>query len=204
MRSSNGLPWPVGYHIHGRGNAHPLSPMYRYFMHGGGVYKVAEGPRMVAAVPVARGQITGLDAVQPWLDIDWPKLPAKWLWAIYHHAKQAARSEQEQMYHIHHDAENGWRVAVPKQAATRTRIEYQGGDAESVVIDLHSHGELRAFFSETDDADEQGLRIYAVIGRLLHAPEIRIRVGVYGDFMEIDPQQVCAGLGPFRWGGASR
>ena len=35
-----------------------------------------------------------------------------------------------------------------------------------MVAEVHSHGRARAFFSATDDADEQGLRIYEVAGRL--------------------------------------
>ena len=35
-----------------------------------------------------------------------------------------------------------------------------------VVAEFHSHGSSRAFFSATDDRDEQGFRIYGVAGRL--------------------------------------
>mgnify|MGYP000858271742 CR=1 FL=1 len=44
---------------------------------------------------------------------------------------------------------------------------------------------LAAKFSGTDDADEVGFRLYAVIGRLPDKSEIRLRVGVYGQFWEV-------------------
>jgi hypothetical protein len=40
-------------------------------------------------------------------------------------------------------------------------------------------------FSETDDKDESGFRLYGVIGNLHQAPKIRLRVGCYGYFWEI-------------------
>ncbi len=40
---------------------------------------------------------------------------------------------------------------------------------------------MRAFWSNTDDQDEKGFRIYGVIGELdSDNPEIRLRVGIYG------------------------
>jgi hypothetical protein len=48
---------------------------------------------------------------------------------------------------------------------------------------------MRPFFSRTDDRDETGFRIYAVIGDInFHSnvpPSIRVRVGVYGHFWPI-------------------
>jgi len=45
---------------------------------------------------------------------------------------------------------------------------------------------MRPFFSGTDDQDEQGLRLYMVVGRLdTLMPEIEMRVGVYGYFAPI-------------------
>ena len=41
-----------------------------------------------------------------------------------------------------------------------------------VVAEFHSHGGSRSFFSATDDRDEQGFRIYGVVGRL-DAPRYR-------------------------------
>jgi hypothetical protein len=67
----------------------------------------------------------------------------------------------------------------------------------AVLCELHSHGNMRAFWSRTDDADEQGARVYAVIGRLDTAPEIRIRVGVYGYWHPLPVTAVFTGAGGF-------
>lgn len=56
---------------------------------------------------------------------------------------------------------------------------------------------MPAYFSQTDNADEQGARLYAVIGRLDSEPEIRLRVGVYGYWQALPLTAVFTGSGPF-------
>ena len=64
------------------------------------------------------------------------------------------------------------------------------------LLELHSHHLMAAFFSATDTADEQGFRLYGVVGHLdsadQHAPEIRIRVGIYGHFWDIPASTVLS------------
>jgi hypothetical protein len=58
------------------------------------------------------------------------------------------------------------------------------------LIDLHSHALLDPFFSRTDNKDEQGFRIFAVIGRVNDKPLILVRVGVYGNYWNIPAEMV--------------
>jgi hypothetical protein len=44
---------------------------------------------------------------------------------------------------------------------------------------------MSADFSGMDDEAQQGFRVYAVVGRVLTSPEIRVRVGCHGYFWEI-------------------
>jgi hypothetical protein len=53
------------------------------------------------------------------------------------------------------------------------------------LIDLHSHALMDPFFSRTDNKDEQGFRIFAVIGKVNEKPLILVRVGVYGNYWNI-------------------
>ena len=57
-----------------------------------------------------------------------------------------------------------YRLVVPEQEGTATSLTY--APPAGVVAEFHSHGRSRAFFSKTDDRDEQGFRIYGVAGRL--------------------------------------
>jgi PRTRC genetic system protein A len=67
--------------------------------------------------------------------------------------------------------------------------EIDHADYANTLLELHSHHQMAAFFSATDTADEQGFRLYGVVGRLdsdsQHTPEIRMRMGIYGQFWDI-------------------
>jgi hypothetical protein len=54
-----------------------------------------------------------------------------------------------------------------------------------VLIEIHSHVDAAPIFSSTDDEDEQGFRIYAVIGQVNHAPLLNVRLGIAGHFCHI-------------------
>ena len=88
-----------------------------------------------------------------------------------------------------------YRLVVPEQEGTATSLAY--APPAGVVAEFHSHGRSRAFFSKTDDADEQGFRIYGVAGRLdTDRPELSLRVGVYGHFALVQCSQVFDGPHP--------
>ena len=88
-----------------------------------------------------------------------------------------------------------YRLVVPEQAGTASSLSYR--PPAGVVAEFHSHGKTRAFFSGTDDRDEQGFRIYGVVGKLdTPWPELRLRVGVYGHFAPVKWSQVFDGPSP--------
>ena len=59
---------------------------------------------------------------------------------------------------------------------------------------------MRAFFSATDDADERGLALYGVVGRLDTAEsEVALRAGAFGHWLPLSWSRVFGGdRGPFR------
>ena len=63
----------------------------------------------------------------------------------------------------------------------------------SVVLEMHSHGHMGAWFSSTDDVDETGLKLYGVIGKLNATPIVKLRIGVYGYFRELFWNEVFDG-----------
>lgn len=197
------LPNPIKYHIY-TGSPISIDDMwpYAYLLAARGLYKLAITPHFYASLPIAPARVAGLaDWSREGALLKVPRIPAKWLEAVLAHAQKAGHQPNailrpvEQMYHFHWL--NEWRVAVPRQQASAGRVSYAGGNESSVVLDLHSHHEMGAFFSETDNADEQGCRFYAVIGRIFSRPELRLRLGVYGDWVELDPLVLFEGMGPF-------
>ena len=90
---------------------------------------------------------------------------------------------------------DAYRLVVPPQAGTAASLACL--PPAGVVAEFHSHGSSRAFFSATDDRDEQGFRIYGGVGRLdAPRPELRLQVGVYGHFAPVDWSQVFGGQEP--------
>ena len=50
---------------------------------------------------------------------------------------------------------------------------------------------MPAFFSSTDDADERGFRLYAVLGKVNTLnPEILVRIGIFGHYSLIKASSV--------------
>lgn len=75
----------------------------------------------------------------------------------------------------------GYQLYVPEQSGDSGRVTYQA--AENVVVELHSHCDKGMAFSLIDNADEQGFKIYGVVGDLYdESPSLNLRLGVYGYF----------------------
>ena len=96
------------------------------------------------------------------------------------------------------DAAAGYRLVLPAQAVGPVQVVYRPLD--HIVLEIHSHHRYPARFSATDDADEQRLCLYGVLGRLDRArPEVALRVGAYGHFLPVPWETVFAGdRGAFR------
>jgi PRTRC genetic system protein A len=191
------LPSPISYHIHTGGALPPAWP-YAYVLAANGLYKLVDHPHFYASLRLARARVAGLCRwPEEGVRLRVPRIPERWLWAVWEHARKAGGLRSiEQMYQFHR-VDGGWRVAVPRQRAGAGHVVYEVGQDANVVLELHSHHEMRAFFSGIDNRDEQAARFYAVIGRIYSRPEIRLRLGVYGDFVELPAGCLFEGLGPF-------
>ena len=102
------------------------------------------------------------------------RLPARPLLVdMLAHARQVAITaggpdrQIEQQYHI--VRRGRWLLPIiPQQQAGAGTVSYQMPDvpAGDILLDLHSHGNLPAFFSATDTQDDNGLSVSAVIGSI--------------------------------------
>ena len=189
----------VTYHIH---RAEPLPPndalAYQYVLAGNGLFIRAETRFFAACIPIAAAVVRGLPLLAAQFQLRVPRLPARLLEAILADARRARRSDgafNEALYQFHHHGQTV-QVTKPPQRATGVSVLAAGDNAPTVFYDLHSHGAMAAFFSAADNADEQGARLYAVIGKVDTTPEIRLRVGVFGYWQPLPVTAVFAGCGP--------
>ena len=165
---------------------------YDYVLGSGGVYVQSRSAHLTARVLVAPGPVRGLAPVAEKLQLTHGPIPAQ-LFELGLGWFQDA-PDTERLFAVRWDGE-AYRLVVPPQAGTASSLAYR--PPAGMVAEFHSHGGSRAFFSATDDRDEQGFRVYGVVGRLdALRPEFRLRVGVYGHFAPLEWSQVFGGPQP--------
>ena len=85
--------------------------------------------------------------------------------------------------------EEGYSIYYPAQRYTITSVSFERDYAlecsKTLVMDMHSHGRIQAFFSGQDDRDEKGTRLFLVAGNLYEEPQICVRAGIIGRFIDI-------------------
>jgi len=195
------LPAPVAYLVHREAKSAPVllnGKAYAYVIAGNGLFKLASGRHLEALIPVAHCPVVGLPPLMPYARLRRGRIPGQLLQAILKDARaQAWDSPREAMYHLAIDDRQKIHLSKPGQRAGAAHLGYTGGHDQGIVCDVHSHHEMRAFFSPTDDGDELGFRFYAVVGRIFTQPEIRLRVGVYGSYWTVPVAVLFTGVDPF-------
>ncbi len=184
---------PVGYLVNrteGLTGAHGIG--FDYVLGSGGLYVQSESAHLTARIPVAPCEVRGLAPVTEKVELAHGPIPARLFELGLRWFEDDPTTER--FFAVRWDGRS-YRMVVPEQEGTATRLKYT--PPPGVVAEFHSHGSSRAFFSKTDDADEQGFRIYGVVGRLdTDLPELSLRVGVYGHFAPADWPQVFDGPNP--------
>lgn len=87
-------------------------------------------------------------------------------------------------------------LIFPAQVASRGMVRAKNPFdpfIENVLVDVHSHNTMDAYFSGQDNRDEaQGFRAFVVIGRLgSQMPQIKARVGIFGYFVDVPMETVA-------------
>lgn len=87
---------------------------------------------------------------------------------------------EAQVFVLWNEHTQEYRIMVPKQtvsaAAVRYDIQDQLGEGDHIIMDIHSHNDMGAFFSGTDDRDDaKNCWISGVFGKLSTNLEYRFR-----------------------------
>jgi len=173
-----------------------------------GVYKRGVSSELDLMIPVGISwPAPGLASLLPHVRYkQWPqRLPGALLSPLLEDARQAATGDtilrpiEKQYFFVWRD---GVRVVAPRgQDASAVHLRYTMPQSGPVLLDLHSHHGMDAYFSATDDRDDVGLSVSAVIGKIYTRPTIRCRLNVYGNRWNIPARLVFDELGPFEDGG---
>lgn len=181
---------PVGYIL-----ATPAGPQghqgvgYDYVIGRGGIYIQCESERLTARMALARTTVRGLAEVEEKLELVNGPIPVGLLDQGF--AWMRSTPEQEKMFGIA-VTDKGYELVRPEQQGTGASVEYR--NVPNMVAQFHSHCSMAAFFSHTDNRDEQGFGIYGVLGRVnSFQPTLTIRLGIYGHYGEPDLEAVLSG-----------
>lgn len=137
------------------------------------------------------GAVRGLPTLTPYVRLHHRLLPVALLHRVIADARQRRNPQghlTEWLYRVTHHEQEGelsFALSIPLQDAG-TAFVTAAMATKTSLLELHSHGNLAAFWSSTDDRDEGGFCFYAVIGRLdTECPEVRLRLGVYGYWWDV-------------------
>jgi PRTRC genetic system protein A len=198
VSSSVGRPPPVSYLVARDGLAPPRRGLlYDYVVAGDGLWLAAANDRLRARVPVAPARVRGLPPLGAAFELAGGPVPAT-VWEHIADIAAATAAAGREILVVVRSGPAGYRLELPPQRVGPTSVRY--APPADAVVEVHSHVDGPARFSATDDADEQGLRVYGVLGRLWSdRPEVALRVGVYGYFLPVPWEAVFEGdRGPFR------
>lgn len=165
----------------------PLPPLaagpgYKYVLAGNGVFLQAENRFVSVLGQIGFAEVRGLPDLTPEISIKHGRIPA---WMLLEAAADMGRFQHEVMYIATLDGDQAKITRLPDPEATPSGVEYRSELYPKAILDLHSHGRMKAFYSPTDDQDERGFRWYGVIGRVYTKPEMRLRLGVHGYHFEM-------------------
>lgn len=158
---------------------------YDYILAENGIFIRARNPLIGGLICISPTEIRGLSPLEERIELVHGKIPVH----LYDLSLSLfiTSSDREQYFAI--TWENEYRLRLPAQERNAASVQYEC--LPSSIMDIHSHGRMKAWFSGTDNTDEQGLRLYMVVGRLdTLLPEVEIRLGVYGYFTPLCVEEV--------------
>ena len=186
-------PRPIVDYLVARDGLPPASGLaYDYVLAGNGLYLRCENEHLEVCIAIASVEVRGLVEIVPFVRLKHGSLPSS-LWERFVRLARAfAEHHAEVLAVVTYTPTFGYELRVPPQEVSVSRIVYKS--LPRTVLELHSHHGLSAYFSTTDDADEVGLRLYGVVGRLdREVAEVRLRIGAYGYFQPVAFADVFAG-----------
>lgn len=158
---------------------------YDYILAGNGVFARVRGPLLGATVLIGEAHVRGLLPLEEAVELPKGKLPRD----LYDLALSALAVDPWHEHYLAVTWDGRYHLNYPSQEGGGGGVTYER--LPGTVLDIHSHGSIGAFFSGTDNRDEQGLGLYMVVGRLhMLFPEVQLRMGVYGYFAPLEVEEV--------------
>jgi PRTRC genetic system protein A len=159
---------------------------FDYVLSGNGLFLNARNTHLAATICIAPAEVRGLVPVTEKLQLIHGKIPRR----FYELALATAliRPIKERFVAVTWE-NNAYHLDYPEQEGKEAHVAY--AIPEKLVLDIHSHGNMKAWFSGTDTADDQGFKLSMVIGKVEgKQPEYMMRLCCYGYFAALDFEEV--------------
>ncbi|MFB0559505.1 MAG: hypothetical protein ACETVS_03115 [Dehalococcoidales bacterium] len=158
---------------------------YDYILAENGLFIRAHNPLIKVTVCISPVKIRGLRPLEERIELLHGKIPGH----LYDLSLSMLIASSDRERYLAVTWEGEYRLRIPTQERSGASVKYEA--LPSPVLDIHSHGSMKAFFSGDDNRDEQGLRLYMVVGMLdTLLPEVELRLGVYGYFATLSIDEV--------------
>ena len=179
----------------------PMPGPLVYVVAGNGVFLWGKRDGLEALAPVAECEVRGLFPVVPFVRLEGARVSVALVAEMLREAGAAcntAHEPVESLFYLNFTDEErlSWQVTMPEQIQSPVSVHpvVSALDQEAyanALMEVHTHPRMRAFYSGTDNRDEQGFRLYGVLGLPSPGeegqkclPEIRMRVSVFGAYYE--------------------
>ncbi|MFM2313589.1 MAG: hypothetical protein RLZZ04_2865 [Cyanobacteriota bacterium] len=173
-------------------SAQNLSPGYLWA--GNGIFRSVSRTEFNATITHHSVTTPGLTELLPSFELLVPKVSQDKVKGIVNRINQ--HPDLEQLFYLYWRG-TAWEVICPEQECTPTSCISLEKHPEPAAIEIHSHGSMGAFFSSTDDQEENGCRISTVIGRNKNQLEIVSRVCAHGLFLDVSSDRIYQNINSY-------
>jgi len=160
-----------------------------YVLKGDGVWQIRKNNIGIFVVHMANAKVPGLkkDLEEGW-DLHVPLIPPSLLESTISFFREVYRQYQTEAHvqFFYDTKKEEYLLHCPKQEVTAGSVKYERDKGFEkphliLVLEMHSHGGMSAFFSGTDDGDEKDDRFYGVVGKIKQfQPEMKFRLSIGG------------------------
>lgn len=151
----------------------------------GAIYEIKDG--IIGRMVTRSTHIPFLENINETFEFKLPKIPGNILDQII--SFFTANYKYEAMVQIYWDHENkSYSVYVPKQEVSKISIKYDNilTQRYQLVMEIHSHNSMDAYFSAIDNANELAYLLYGVVGNIdKNEVSIKVRAGYNGKFISL-------------------
>ena len=163
---------------------HPINSFvgYEYIIASNGVFVRAENDFFKVCFQISNCEIRNLFECKEYFVMK-NKMPKTIFEQIEQEIEKGDTTKEKFLQIVY---ENGkYSIYTPKQKGDAGSVVYLS-NKDTVVLEFHTHPQMDAFFSDIDDRDEQGFKLYGVYSVINgKCSDYIIRLSVYGYYLNI-------------------